>query len=327
MQYLLVPFILASSINVDENPWKHGPEYTYGVQLNMVTGMNEGHHEYLGTRLITKMKCRPKEPDSLSCRYLDAKFTRLLPKDFDVLGAEPAKNATYVPFGIGPERFEVKFNERGIESFLVPRSIAPWSVDMFKLIASQLSVGTNLGRKEETFQIMENFTMGQCETRFKVIRRDDEDQNGLRKARFKLQFLPELGVPSGQILEVEKKRNLRNCSPRAKYFFGTRFTYGLVPYTAIDHLTSSFSRITLSESEFTSETVNRCDIHDEEDREKIGEVLDHIKIFLESIEPAKEELKEVPSPVTVGLIVKGPIKELEHYEPPPTSKTLGKPAT
>ena len=57
---------------------------------------------------------------------------------------------------------------------------------------------------------------------------------------------------------------------------------------------SSSSRIVFSKDSFLSETTNECEIFDLE-KNRLGKVLDHIKLTLEDVQPAKEELVTIPN--------------------------------
>ena len=77
---------------------------------------------------------------------------------------------------------------------------------------------------------------------------------------------------------------------------------------------SSSSCIAFSKDSFVSETTNECDIFDLE-KNRLGKVLDHIKLTLEEVHPAKEKLVSVANPKHYDIIAGESVVYIEnHYK-------------
>ncbi|XP_011298479.1 uncharacterized protein [Fopius arisanus] len=305
MQFQLIPFVLAALLNrTENNGWEHGPEYEFSGFLKMITSLEKDMGTALGTGVYFNLTCRPREPDVLRCQLSNTTITRLRVQAFSIDPAETDPNDTPRVFSITKSPFEIKFNERGIESFITERKDAPipWSINEIGLIASQLSVGIDSSDElGSSYKSVENFTMGECDFNYTITRQTiDEDSRGTRD--FSLSPLGKLEKFSGESIIVTKERDFDGCSRCFEPFFGSRYTLGLLLRDVITKLKTSTSRIFISKQHFTSETVNESEVFDT-NRKMLGKILDHMKLTLKSISPAEEKLSPFSEPFVFGGLV------------------------
>lgn len=194
----------------------------------MITSLEQDEGSPLGTGVYIDLKCRPREPDILRCQLVNSTITRLKPLSFSVDDAEPSSNDTHRYFNILKSPFEIKFNEKGIESFITERkySPVPWSINEIRLITSQMSMGVDLSDSNPASKAMENFTIGECEVDFKITL--DPIAEEKKPGNFELSLLGKLAESSGQTITVTKRRNVKECIRCIQPFFGSRYTLGLV---------------------------------------------------------------------------------------------------
>ena len=210
--------------------------------------MDMDNGSFLGTRMAGKLKCRPQDAQNLICKTEETKIIRIHPKGFNSSGMEIYQNESYSPYGLGRDNFQIKFNKEGIESYILENTDRPaqvWIIDMIRLIANQLSIGADLEnrRNDEQFKKLENFTVGECETEFKITRKQIDSKQNQKELKFKIvstlaskqfDFSPE------EKIEIEKRRNIQNCPRRKEYFFGTRYNKGIVLRDVYNDLVSEF---------------------------------------------------------------------------------------
>ncbi|XP_043475543.1 uncharacterized protein LOC122507091 [Leptopilina heterotoma] len=299
MHFVFLPFLFAWNPSPYENI-KYGPEYTFYMEINMIAAMNTDNGATLGTRVSGELKCRPNDTNLLICRTEDTKIIRTHPNGFNTSGIEIPRNESYSPYGLGHDLFQVKFNNEGIESYSLESAndeASKWIIDMIRFITNQLSIGFVLDdrRNDEQFKKLENFTVGECETEFKISRRKDVNNNSNNNNNNKgpkiIPIFDQTKFIFGPFdeIEIEKRRNIQNCPRHKEYFFGTRYIKGIVLKDVYNKLMSSTSRIKFSTFDFVSETTNECEIFDM-DKNRIGKVLDHIKLKLTNIQSAREEM-------------------------------------
>lgn len=203
------------------------------MEINMIAAMNTDNGATLGTRVSGELKCRPNDLNLLICRTEDTKIIRTHPNGFNTSGIEVPRNESYSPYGLGHDLFQVNFNNDGIESYSLESAndeASKWIIDMIRFITNQLSIGFVLDerRNDEQFKKLENFTIGECETEFKISRRKDVN-NSNKGAKFIPTFSQSKFIfdPLDEI-EIEKRRNIQNCPRHKEYFFGTRYIKGIV---------------------------------------------------------------------------------------------------
>ncbi|XP_051162584.1 uncharacterized protein LOC127282409 isoform X3 [Leptopilina boulardi] len=322
MNFTLLPFVLASWISNKEGPWKYGPEYQFSLELNMIASMNNDNGTLLGTRVAGKLICRPKDLKNLICRTEETKIIRIHPEGFYTSDIDISKNDSYSLFGMGRDNFQIKFNRQGIENYIFDDTKRPSSefvIDMIRLIANQLSIGADLEKQhyQGNFEKMENFTIGNCETNFQINRKPITENESRRKMKYKLISIfsdKQFNFSEDEKLIIKKKRNIHNCLKKKEYFFGTRYTFGIVLRDVYNDLKSSVSQMVISKNNFTSETINECEIFDLE-RNHLGKILDHMKLKLENIQPAKDELVPITKQKFVDIIAGDSVViAVNHYK-------------
>ncbi|XP_023290168.1 uncharacterized protein LOC105699917 isoform X1 [Orussus abietinus] len=308
MYSIVLPLFLVGRMLTNQNVLKYGPEYTYQVDIGMVAEMIRGDTpEYFGSNLIAKLKCRPKGSDSLSCHTQDSKMAEVSPRAFDISETSRTLGASYYNYHMSHEPFEVKFDNAGIESIVVQKSISAWDLDIIRLIINQLNFGTDLkGRPNGTFSAIENFTIGECAVAFKVDHQRLSAQDLQKGASFELAVLPNFDKSTGTSIQLKKFRDLSKCFQHAEYLFGFSSTYGIVPHSVIHEITSSVSNVFVSNRSFTSETVNEFDVFDVVHKER-GRLTDRVRLTLLTMEPAKGSTPRIFEPVHVGVIMNRPV--------------------
>lgn len=215
------------------------------MEINMIADMNTDNGSVLGTRVAGKLKCRPPDFQSLICKTEDTKIIRINPNGFNTSGMEIYKNESYSPYGLGHDTFQVNFNKEGVESYGLESSddeASKWIIDMIRLITNQLSIGADLEnrRSDEQFKKLENFTVGECETEFKISRKriNGEMKNDLRYKIIPTLTTKQFVYAADEEIEIEKRRNIQNCPRRKEYFFGTRYNKGIVLRDVYNNLVS-----------------------------------------------------------------------------------------
>lgn len=268
----------------------------------MIVDLDQDKGNYKGTSLVNKLKCRPKEPGSLVCRFEDSKFVRLSPRAFNAEETVPDSDASFSTFGFGDDTFfEIQFNGKGIEQYAFSNgslSAVDDLANMYRMVANQLSLGVTI--KDTFFRTMENFTIGECSVICKVSRNKPANRTAHKK--FEISSLIDLDIIDEDVVEIVKERQLQDCIPHPVYQFGTRYTYGLVYRGTVEKLTFASSRMLISKSSFITESVNIVNLYDES-RKKIGSALDHIQLTLESVDPARGKLPSISNPKTTDVIL------------------------
>lgn len=216
------------------------------MEINMIAAMHSDNGSFLGTRMAGKLKCRPQDAQNLICKIVDTKIIRIHPKSFNTSGMDIYQNESYSPYGLGRDNFQVKFNKEGIETYILEKTDRPaevWIIDMIRLITNQLSVGADLEnrRNDEQFKKLENFTVGECETEFKISRKRIDSKLSQKELRYKIVSTlvsKQFDFSPDEKIEIEKRRNIQNCPRRKEYFFGTRYTKGIVLRDVYNNLVS-----------------------------------------------------------------------------------------
>ncbi|CAL7936599.1 unnamed protein product [Xylocopa violacea] len=295
----VVPFFLAARVAID-TPWKHGPEYTFHVQVNSTAIPEEGSYVSIRLNVASKLVCQPKEFHVFSCHFRDSKADSYATESLDPRA--PAVPVSQVSrqeaYEINEDQFEIKFTEQGLDGLVVNENIQPRELDMIRVIVGQLNIGTLDGEYDQTFQQMENFTQGECVTIFRVER--NMIGHALHVNRnYVLETLFDL--KDGQLVQIRKIRNLHMCTHKVPYFFGSVENTGEVnDVEAI--VTSSESHIVVTPTEFISGTTNVVTTS------KVSEgmvttLYENISIRLESILPAEDEPPEVREPEPASMFI------------------------
>lgn len=184
----------------DTSEWTYGPEYLYNVNMTYVI-KSDLMEPVSNMQLISTVKCRPKvSENSLLCCLQNSTTTMSMKKD----------NTTRE---INTEQmFEIKFNERGVESLLIEPPSRMEVVNFIRKIANQLSVGADMKRKIGMSQFMarENTSMGDCATMYRITREELPETLGTldaaEDADFQLVVLPMADARPGTTLTIDKSR-------------------------------------------------------------------------------------------------------------------------
>lgn len=211
----------AAHVTVDK-PWEHGPEYVFQVQVNSTAVPEEGIYGSVRLNLESRLICQPMI-DSLSCRFKDSVANSFVADSLEPTGAVvPAGPISrQEAYEINEDQFEIKFNEKGLDSLLVNENIQPRELDMIRLIVGQLNIGVSFQDAQRLdggfFQAMENFTQGECVTSFMVERKP----NARLQAKRSFALKPVLGLKDRKMLQIKKVRDLHMCTHKVPYFFGS----------------------------------------------------------------------------------------------------------
>lgn len=219
-----------------EDRWDNGPEYTFNATIGTISNLHGDHGKYMGSSLFTALKCRPKEPDRLQCRFENTRIAKLTPDTFKAEAVIPPEDVTYSEFGFGNNTFEIKFNDKGIESYTFEQDVPNFNYflnNMYRLVANHLSVLSRI-RTVKQVEELENTTVGECFVNYKVSPKKLDNQ--ITKKEFQLTWLPDEMMDAEQAIEMSKEVHLNNCIPHPVYRFGTRHSYGVVPVESIEKL-------------------------------------------------------------------------------------------
>jgi len=208
---------------VDE-PWEHGSECRFQVQVNSTAIPEEGIYGSVRLNLESKLICQPKNGMTLSCHFENSTASSFVADSLD-----PTESA--VPSGrvnrqfayeINEDQFEIKFNERGLDSLVVNENIQPRELDMIRMIVGQLNIGATFDgsfSNDMTFDVMENFTQGECFTTFKIDKKLAVRSLYARRNGYALR--PTFGLKDGKLVQIRKMRNLHMCTHKVPYIFGS----------------------------------------------------------------------------------------------------------
>lgn len=285
-------------MDIDSLP--HGPEYTYRVEI---TTINKDGLAGARTRFFnvdSALKCRPRDPDTLNCRF---EATNMAVSEDGLLRLA---QETVEDLWIGEEPFEIRFQKNGIVDLLVSRNMQPWTVDMIRAIVNQLNIGVDLrGKSDGVYDVMERSFLGECRTMIDLSHRVSEDS--WKDDKFEILPLAGLRKEPGEILRIEKTRDLNDCTRKEDYFLASMSNHPLHRPGAAT-IKSSQSRIIVSDANYTSFTVNVAYIVDDEDRTRNFLLLDKISLSLETISAAKTELPKVPDAISVSFFARDHIE-------------------
>ena len=162
------------------------------------------------------LRCRPKETNALSCHLETPEFIK---STYDK--AQGINNTETKRLPVSADQFEVKFNSTGVKSLVVQKNISIWNLNIIKSFVNQLSIGANLSEKQNqaTFEVKENSTIGECKVNFKITHKPREE--GVRKdGPFVLDILPLPDKVSKGNVEIEKTRNVKDCTSFVNYLWG-----------------------------------------------------------------------------------------------------------
>ncbi|KAK9299176.1 hypothetical protein QLX08_007780 [Tetragonisca angustula] len=304
----LIPFFLVARVAVDESVWKYGPEYVFDVEMNITsTPIN---HDGVQTSNCTAMNlfCRPTGADGLNCHLGNVKR-----QSMDVMNDNTIKvSEQQLKQPTNKElKFEIRFNEYGVDYLIVDDRIDVEDLNDIKLIAERLSIGMNLnGMPDGTFDILENTTIGQCGVTVGINHYlSKRMMNKIKNNRYELESLPQLNkVPSETIL-IQKTTNLNNCSYYASFYFGSYGTNIVVEAALNSHLESSSSRILVSDYQFIS-SMTRTGTLGTDQKKNMSSIVQSLNLSLRDIRAAKRELAEIPEASITNILVNSEQKRI-----------------
>ncbi|XP_011689140.1 PREDICTED: uncharacterized protein LOC105450784 [Wasmannia auropunctata] len=300
MNVIVIPFFLVAHLTVNE-PWEHGPEYTFQVQVNCTAIPEEGIYGSVGLNLLSKLICQPKGGHTLSCHFEDSKANSFVVDNLDpsesVIPTGPINRQP--AYEINEDQFEIKFNKRGLDSLVVNENIQPRELDMIRMIVGQLSVGAIIDGvgNDIAFDATENFTQGECYTTFKI-----EKRHVVLWGKPNYALKPVFGLKDGKVVMIRKVRNLHMCTHKVPYFFGNAESFR-EESDIISDISLSDGQIIITSTDFISETSNVITTS------KITEAVittlyENVQLRLESIQAAKSEppaVKEAePASIFIG---------------------------
>lgn len=307
MYFILVPFLLVIYVPYDYHQWENGPEYTFNVTINTVANLTTDENEHRGSSLNAMLKCQPKEPDRLQCRFENASIAKLSLREFKPEAAIAPENVEYRKFGMGNMTFEIKFKETGIEFYEFENGEKQEDlVDLYRLVANHLNVWaktTLAGQapattyKSQDVKMTENFTIGECRADTKISHQEQGNQT-FRSGVWIDWYNKNL--KSNPVIEVTKEVLLNSCLAQPVYRLHTRHVFGVILQETNQTLKNSTAHIFISFSNFTSESVNTVDVFDADNGQRLGTSFDQIRLSLASIDPAKSALKKMTNTTIVG---------------------------
>ncbi|XP_071641549.1 uncharacterized protein [Temnothorax longispinosus] len=311
MLVTILPFFLVANITVDDahrqSEWAmYGPECTYDVLVNMSLANIVQENDNFCSMTATELKCRPKGDDSLSCHFQNSRIKRPEPNDNR---CSNAKN--FIPTRykfVGSEPFEIRFNSRGIENLVVPRSIPRYRIDMIKIIVSQLNVGFEMQERRDRFTIMENSTVGHCEVDVKIVTdpnsEESDDDSTEKNENFEIGFMSSSEDLARSLaierFQVEKIRQPKKCPRRTIYFFGNQEDYSHGDRQLYMDMTTSISHITISRDRFVSYTMSEG-VMKTVNNSRIMRPYQKISLKLKRIDLARSSLPEIQNPASTSL--------------------------
>ncbi|XP_061927086.1 uncharacterized protein LOC107996913 isoform X1 [Apis cerana] len=316
----VVPFFLAARVFL-ETPWMHGPEYTFHVQVNSTAIPEEGSYISIRLNVASKLVCQPKRFHALTCHFRESKADSYVTEslDPDAPAIPVSQVSRQEAYEINQDQFEIRFTEQGLDSLVVNENVQPRELDMIRVIVGQLNIGALVGEYDRTFELMENFTQGECVTMFTVER---NTVAGLSRAGRDYVLETVFGLKDGQLVEIRKIRNLHMCTHNVPYFFGSaegmkqmsdvvstvvsiffdRFFFFFLFLKSRYSQSSSESHIAITSTEFISGTTNVITTS------KVSEgmvttLYENISVRLESILAASDDPPEVKDPELASMFI------------------------
>ncbi|XP_017876912.1 uncharacterized protein LOC108623115 [Ceratina calcarata] len=297
----VVPFFLVARVDIDSAVWNYGPEYTFQVHVNSTAIPEEGSYMSIRLNVASKLVCQPKGYLGLSCHFRDSQADSYATESLDpVMSAVPIGPVSrQEAYELSREQFEIKFSEQGLDSLVVNENIQPRELDMIRVIVGQLNIGVLMsvyGKPE--FEVMENFTLGECMTTFTMERSTVGHSFRINRG-YVLETL--FNLKDGQLVQIRKIRNLLMCTHKMPYFFGSAESMREIS-DMVSSVVSSESHAAITSTEFISGTTNVVTTS------KVSEstettLYEHISLRLESILPAESEPPEVKDPESASMFI------------------------
>ncbi|XP_076375967.1 uncharacterized protein LOC143259052 [Megalopta genalis] len=291
----VLPFFLVARVPI-EQPWTHGPVYTFRVEVNSTAIQRDAMYSFR-LNIATKLVCQPKKNSVLSCNFknsmTDSFFTTSL--DPNVPGSPVNTRSQQKAYEMYEDQFEVGFGEQGLDGFLVYKNIQPRELDMIRLIIDQMNIGNIATDYTYHYQNMENFTQGICNT-LVFVTNDKLVERPWTHSDYVLGN-PEHEYNYFTLVRIKKVRDMNACTKKVPYFFGyagSREDLAISP-------TLSESRVLITSTEFLSGTRNVIRLNRGRESVTLDE---NITLWLESITPAKHHPPEVRAPEEVSIFIR-----------------------
>lgn len=283
--------------------WEHGPEHVFQVQVNSTAIPEEGIYGSVRLNLESRLICQPKDGSTLSCHFEDSVANSFVADNLDP--SEPVVPTGQVnrqeAYEVNGDQFEIKFNEKGLDSLLVNENIQPRELDMIRVIVGQLNIGMStfdMSGNDEIYEVMENFTQGECVTTFKI---EKKMMRRLSHAKRSFALKPVFGLKDGKLLQIRKIRNLHMCTHKVPYFFGSAESLREVS-DIISDVSLSDSHIIITSTEFISGTSNVITTSKVTEA-VITTLYENIRLRLESIRAAESEPPAVKEAETASIFI------------------------
>ncbi|CAK9819184.1 hypothetical protein ANTPLA_LOCUS10105 [Anthophora plagiata] len=303
----LIPFFLVARVAVDDNVWKHGPEYAFDVEMNITsTPMN---HDGVQRSNYTAMNlfCRPAASDGLSCHLGNVRRQSIdMTNDNKIDISEEEMESLY-----SEEQFEIKFNEYGVDYLVVNENIKVEHLNNIKLITERFNIGADLnGVPDGTFDIMENTTIGQCSVSVAMNHYPSKRMmNKIKNNRYELESLPQLNKVPSETIVIQKTTNLNNCSSYASFYFGSYGDNVVIEANLNSHLDSSTSRIFVSDYQFVS-TMTRLGTIGLDEKKNLTAISQYVSLSLRDIRAAKRELDKIPDASSTTIVANSDLTKI-----------------
>lgn len=168
--------------------------------MNSNASTLEGHSVSCFKLVYSTLKCRPRDFDTLRCQFTT--WSEIYE------GKDGWFNAP----------FDITFVRQGIQSLVVPRDIDLWLLDMVRTFISQMNFGVELLHKPDgAFNAEEKSYLGQCESLVNVSREAHEHNEVSKEKDYEIVPMAGLQKKRGEMLVIEKTRNLENCVDKRPY--------------------------------------------------------------------------------------------------------------
>ncbi|XP_008544972.1 uncharacterized protein LOC103569447 isoform X1 [Microplitis demolitor] len=317
----LIPFVIGLigfDVCQKESPevWKFGPEYIFRVGVNLSL-TDPQTNKFMCSNVTIGLKCRPfsiKEDDRTDALQCHVREAELHNYEMDNALKKMIESEPQGPMlDIIDDKFEIIYEKRGIKALKISSSVSEAKLNMFRSIASHLNFGFDkFDKGGERFAFVEvvgpeNSTIGECETTFEVSKQIKF--KGVRwdnKCGDKLHIETFAYGDKSPMIAMDKTRNINKCTKKSPYMFGAAQEAKNRPPVLNITMVSSVTTFVVAPYGFQSHSQNIATVDFEKNK---GNSYENIDLYLESIEPAADELKRIPSPVTATLFANDPARK------------------
>lgn len=232
----------AAQLPVHERSWDHGAEATYTLNADfVVTSVSDDVN--FGTNVTTKLRCRPKGNDALSCRLDDLNAYNYNGKTVKTNGAEWERvddpndirsvSMRHLPF-------EVKFHSKGVDHLIVSNGnhSTDWKLDVIRYTANLLSLGVDYAKNfEGSFKDTEDSVLGQCTVKYDLKYQPlGGEKKGMEKVNYELKTVAPRHQGSKGTLSLKKEMILNNCADFTPHPVGVTMIGDFLERVNIDYV-------------------------------------------------------------------------------------------